>query len=261
MYFLLVILLWLYFRMCIINTYIAHIYYRLYVRGPFLFPFILRTDFQISFSKLTLLRQLKYNPPLWKCVSGWFLRLWGCATTLSLCSHWVVSDSALCGPRHCGLPLVFSRQGHWSGVLLPAVGNLPSPGTQPASPALAGAEPLGTPVHPLPIPERLSPGCAVVIRNKGALSESASKNGLSLRSALKAPSFPQLFALIKTLEWLFKVLNLIFLISGPCQVFSIIFWLWASGTVSPTYYWTLDCLPLFSFLGCFMQEGKSRPCF
>ena len=45
------------------------------------------------------------------------------------------------------LSMGFSKQEHWSGLLFPTSGNLPDPGMEPASPALAGkfftTEPAG----------------------------------------------------------------------------------------------------------------------
>ena len=52
--------------------------------------------------------------------------------------------------HHCQAPLSmeFSRQGYWSGVPFPSPGDLPKPGIEPTSPALAGGffttEPLGS---------------------------------------------------------------------------------------------------------------------
>ena len=47
------------------------------------------------------------------------------------------------------LSMEFSRQEYWSGLLFPPPGDLPNPGTEPMSPALAGGffttEPLGKP--------------------------------------------------------------------------------------------------------------------
>ena len=44
----------------------------------------------------------------------------------------------------------FSRQEHWSGLPFSSLGDLPNPGIEPASPALAGGfyttEPLGKPI-------------------------------------------------------------------------------------------------------------------
>ena len=43
----------------------------------------------------------------------------------------------------------FPKQAHWSGLPFPSPGDLPEPGIEPASPALAGGffttEPLGSP--------------------------------------------------------------------------------------------------------------------
>ena len=47
----------------------------------------------------------------------------------------------LCNPRDdsgASLSMEFSRQEHWSGLPFPPLGDLPSLGTEPASPALAG---------------------------------------------------------------------------------------------------------------------------
>ena len=47
------------------------------------------------------------------------------------------------------LSMEFTRQEYWSGLPFPSPGNLPDPGIEPVSPALAGrfftAEPLGSP--------------------------------------------------------------------------------------------------------------------
>ena len=54
----------------------------------------------------------------------------------------------------------FSRQGYWSGLPFPPPGDLPDPGIEPASPALAGrfftTEPPGTPPSLIPH-EQLGP--------------------------------------------------------------------------------------------------------
>ena len=63
----------------------------------------------------------------------------------------VVSDSVT--PWSVGfkapLPMGFARQEYWSGLPFPPPGDLPDPGTEPMSPALAGGffttEPLGKP--------------------------------------------------------------------------------------------------------------------
>ena len=47
------------------------------------------------------------------------------------------------------LPVGFPRQEYWSGLRFPPVGDLPDPGIEPTSPALAGkfftADPPGSP--------------------------------------------------------------------------------------------------------------------
>ena len=40
--------------------------------------------------------------------------------------------------RQASLSLGFSRQGHWSRLPFPSLRDLPNPGTEPSSPALAG---------------------------------------------------------------------------------------------------------------------------
>ena len=40
--------------------------------------------------------------------------------------------------RQAPLSMEFSRQEYWSGLSFPAVGDLPHPGIEPASPALSG---------------------------------------------------------------------------------------------------------------------------
>ena len=53
---------------------------------------------------------------------------------------WIVAHQA---PLSMGFP----RQEYWSGLPLPAPGDLPDPGIEPMSPALQGASlPLGSPV-------------------------------------------------------------------------------------------------------------------
>ena len=51
------------------------------------------------------------------------------------------------------LSMGFPRQEYWSGLPFPSLGDLPGPGIEPASPALAGEfftwEPLGKPIPPL----------------------------------------------------------------------------------------------------------------
>ena len=54
-------------------------------------------------------------------------------------------------PRHGPLPMGFPRQEYWSGLPFPSPGDLPEPGIEPVSPALAGkfftTEPPGKPVR------------------------------------------------------------------------------------------------------------------
>ena len=67
-------------------------------------------------------------------------------------SDWVMSDSAT--PRtvahHAPLSMGFPRQEYWSGLPFPSPGDLPDPGIEPSSPALAGRfftiEPPGNPL-------------------------------------------------------------------------------------------------------------------
>ena len=53
-------------------------------------------------------------------------------------AHSVVSDSAILwtGAHQAPLSMGLSRQEHWSGLPCPLPGDLPDPGTKPASPAL-----------------------------------------------------------------------------------------------------------------------------
>ena len=55
-------------------------------------------------------------------------------------SHSVMSDSLQ--PWHCSLQaasaMAFPRREYWSGLPCPLPGDLPDPGIEPASPALAG---------------------------------------------------------------------------------------------------------------------------
>ena len=50
---------------------------------------------------------------------------------LTLVTPWTVANQA-------PLPMGFSRQEYWSGLLFPSPGNLPDPGLEPRSPALQG---------------------------------------------------------------------------------------------------------------------------
>ena len=55
----------------------------------------------------------------------------------------------LCDPNQAPLSMGFPRQEYWSGLPCPPPGDLPDPGIEPASPALAGrfftTEPPGKP--------------------------------------------------------------------------------------------------------------------
>ena len=61
-----------------------------------------------------------------------------------LCNPWTVAHQA---PLSMGFP----RQEYWSGLSFPPPGDLPDPGIEPTSPALAGrffiTEPSGKPFH------------------------------------------------------------------------------------------------------------------
>ena len=62
--------------------------------------------------------------------------------SLILVTSWTVACQA---PLSMGFP----RQAYWSGLIFPSPGDLPNPGIEPASPALAGrfftTEPPGKP--------------------------------------------------------------------------------------------------------------------
>ena len=69
------------------------------------------------------------------------------------CSHLAVSNTfATPWTVACQafLSIGFPRQEYWSGLPLPSLGNLPNPGTEPTSSALAGGfcttEPPGKPI-------------------------------------------------------------------------------------------------------------------
>ena len=51
------------------------------------------------------------------------------------------------------MSIAFPREEYWSGLPFPSTGDLPDPGTEPVSPALAGksftAEPPGSPMEEL----------------------------------------------------------------------------------------------------------------
>ena len=52
------------------------------------------------------------------------------------------SRPSLCDPMDCNLPgsfsMGFSRQGYWSGLPFPTLGDLSNPGIEPTSSALVG---------------------------------------------------------------------------------------------------------------------------
>ena len=61
------------------------------------------------------------------------------STLLCVCAQPCLT---LCNPMDCSLPvslsMEFSHQEYWSGLLCPSPGDLPNPGIEPTSPALAG---------------------------------------------------------------------------------------------------------------------------
>ena len=75
---------------------------------------------------------------------------------LLLFDHSVVSDSSVTpwtAAHQAPLSMGFPRQEYWSGLPLPSPGDLPDPGIEPVSPALAGrlftAAPPGNPSKPI----------------------------------------------------------------------------------------------------------------
>ena len=60
--------------------------------------------------------------------------------TVLLFGHWVMSDSAMTWTvaHQAPLSMGFPRQEYWSRLPLPSPGDLPDPGIEPTSPALAG---------------------------------------------------------------------------------------------------------------------------
>ena len=72
--------------------------------------------------------------PLWTMCDSWT------SMHLLLHAHSVVSDSAVPWTVACQapLPMEFYRQECWGGLPFPTAGNLPEPGIEPTSPALAG---------------------------------------------------------------------------------------------------------------------------
>ena len=69
-------------------------------------------------------RGWEWIPFLHACVLSCFRYVWLCATL------WTPT------PRQAPLSMGFSRQEYWSGLPCPSAGNLPDPGTEPASPPL-----------------------------------------------------------------------------------------------------------------------------
>ena len=61
-------------------------------------------------------------------------------TQVCMCACSVISDSVTPWTVACQTPLSmeFSRQEYWSGLPFPSPGDLPTPGVEPVSPALAG---------------------------------------------------------------------------------------------------------------------------
>ena len=93
-------------------------------------------------------------PPEWRCQLGGERTLWYCdpatrgqkctevGEQAPACACCVLAQSCptLCDPRDCGAPLFmgFSRQEYWSGLPFPSPEDLPDPGIESMSPALAG---------------------------------------------------------------------------------------------------------------------------
>ena len=78
-----------------------------------------------------------------------------------LLPHWTVVHQA-------PLSMGFSRQDYWSGVPFPSPGDLPNPGIEPTSPALAGgffaALPPGKPSGGM---EPISFSCLISLQGEG----------------------------------------------------------------------------------------------
>ena len=76
----------------------------------------------------------------------------------------VAVESILGNPRDCSLPgfsvIVFPRQEYGSGLPFPSPGDLPDPGIEPSSPALAGGffttEPSGKPLTSILLRQELN---------------------------------------------------------------------------------------------------------
>ena len=71
-----------------------------------------------------------------------------------LCSHAQVFATSWIVACWAPLSMGFPRQEYWSGLPFPSLEDLPNPGTEPVSPALADrfftTEPLGSPCGPYP---------------------------------------------------------------------------------------------------------------
>ena len=61
-----------------------------------------------------------------------------CCVCISVLSHLQLSATPWTIARQAPLSIGFSRQEYWSGLPFPPLGDLPDPGTEPASSALAG---------------------------------------------------------------------------------------------------------------------------
>ena len=85
-------------------------------------------------------------------------------TTCRCCASCsVVSDFATPWAHQAPLSMGFSRQEHWSGLLIPSLGDLPNPGIEPWSPALQIDSFLSeTPKKPSCLPLSSHPLCSVV---------------------------------------------------------------------------------------------------
>ena len=74
-----------------------------------------------------------HNCPNWKAIKMSFCCFYCCLVTVSdsFVTLWTVACRA-------PLSMGFSRHEHWSGLPFPSPGDLPDPGIEPTSPALAG---------------------------------------------------------------------------------------------------------------------------
>ena len=62
--------------------------------------------------------------------------LYVCVVCAQLCP--ILCDLMDCVVHQAPLSMEFSRQGYWSGLSFPTLGDLPNPGTEPCFPAFAG---------------------------------------------------------------------------------------------------------------------------